>query len=155
MERELGAWSVSSPTVPPAAAKGGSPWVSSAGQTPWTGSPDLTGPCPPHYGDTRSELLTLTQVHQHLALTAGTPVGGGYCNIWKEQQKGSSYLLSSLSRPCNIFLSSFSRQTPGNQERNVGVKEASAPLSRSLHWVGGRPIKSDHCKNSLTALTIY
>ena len=80
--------------------------------------------------------LTLTQVHQHLALTAGTPVGGSYCNIWKEQQKGSSYLLSSLSRPCNIFLSSLSRQTPGNQERNVEVKEASAPLSRSLQLDG-------------------
>ena len=80
--------------------------------------------------------LTLTQVHQHLALTAGTPVGGSYCNIWKEQQKGSSYLLSSLSRPCNIFLSSVSRQTPGNQERNVEVKEASAPLSRSLQLDG-------------------
>lgn len=99
--------------------------------------------------------LTLTQVHQHLALTAGTPVGGSYCNIWKEQQKGSSYLLSSLSRPCNIFLSSFSRQTQGTR-RGMWRSRRHLPHSPGVYnWMGGRPIKSDYCKNSLTALTIY
>lgn len=101
--------------------------------------------------------LTLTQVHQHLALTAGTPIGGGYRHIWKEQQKGSGYLLSNCSRPYNTSLSSFSGQTPGEQERNAGVPARKyLPHSPGVYnWVGGRPIKSDYCKNSITALTIY
>ena len=77
--------------------------------------------------------LTLTQVHQHLALTAGTPVGGGYRNIWKEQQKGSGYLLSNHFPELLLWADP---RGAGEECRGPG-KEASAPLSRSLQ-LGGR-----------------
>lgn len=31
--------------------------------------------------------LTLTQIHQHLALSIGTPIGGSHSNIWKERER--------------------------------------------------------------------
>lgn len=38
-------------------------------------------------GGAWTQPLTLTQEHQHLALTTGTPIGGGHSDIWEERRK--------------------------------------------------------------------
>ena len=51
-------------------------------------------------GGLRVKPLTLTQEHRYLALTGGTPIGGGHGNIWKEEQKGGGgYYPFSPERP--------------------------------------------------------
>lgn len=37
-------------------------------------------------GGAWTQPLALTQEHQHLALTTGTPIGGSHSNIWKERK---------------------------------------------------------------------
>lgn len=58
-------------------------------------------------GGAWTQSLALTQEHQHLALTTGTPIGGGHSDIWKERRNVAVCDCSLPKGSCQSLLSLF------------------------------------------------